>query len=86
MRRLTCVCGNHFIALRKTARFCSTKCRMAAHRNWKRFESSPLGKDCARQVTLRQARLDSVTSAADSQPSSRSSAANGLAKRKGGDA
>jgi hypothetical protein len=69
MRRKECPgCQTEFIALRKTARFCSTRCRMRCHRNWKAFESSPLGQKVRRGVTL-LARPISVTDSPLPSPS-----------------
>lgn len=65
MRRITCkVCNTPFVALRATGRFCSTACRMKAHREWKKFKSSQLGEKAIHGVTLLAA-IDSVT--ADNQ-------------------
>jgi len=70
MQRRKCrECTVDFVALRKTAAFCSVACRMKSHRRWKAFRESPLGEKALRGVTLLQARRDSVTPAGDPSPS-----------------
>lgn len=59
------MCGNDFVSLRKTSRYCSTKCRMRAHRAWSKAKEKPLVKKALRGVTLLARASDGVTEGGD---------------------